>query len=193
MVGSAARRAPIAHSAFPPNGSSLVYRLLRFRRRSPRFLYVSDFLDWVGDNAWAIWLGLALICGIVETVTLDLVFIMLAGGALAGAIASLIGAPFVLSALVAIIASAALLGVVRPVARRHLQTPFATRTGVAALVGSRGVVIERVDPDGGLIKLGGEVWTARPYDGIQVIDIGQPVDVVEIRGATALVFPAEAL
>lgn len=154
---------------------------------------MSDFLDWVGDNAWAAWIGLALICGIVETMTLDLVFLMLAGGAVAGAVASLIDAPFALSALVAIAMSAALLGVVRPIAKRHLQTPFATRTGVAALVGTRGVVVERVDAHGGLIKLAGEVWTARPYDGVQVINIGQPVDVVEIQGATALVFPAEAL
>ena len=89
--------------------------------------------------------------------------------------------------------SAALLGVVRPVAKRHLQTSFAMRTGAAALVGTRGVVVERVDADGGLVKLGGELWTARPYDGLQVIDIGRPVDVIEIQGATALVFPAEAL
>lgn len=154
---------------------------------------MSDFLDWVGDNAWAGWIGLALICGIVETMTLDLVFLMLAGGAVAGAIASLVGAPFTVSALVAIAMSAALLGVVRPVAKRHLQTSFAMRTGAAALVGTRGVVVERVDADGGLVKLGGELWTARPYDGLQVIDIGRPVDVIEIQGATALVFPAEAL
>lgn len=153
---------------------------------------MGDFFDWASDNAWAAWVGVALVCGIVETLTLDLVFLMLAGGAVAGAVASLVGATFPLAAIVAIVTSAALLGVVRPVARRHLQVPIAMRTGAAALVGARAVVLERVEPHGGLIKLGGEVWTARPYDGHQVIDVGQPVDVVEIQGATALVFLAEA-
>lgn len=153
---------------------------------------MSEFLDWVEGNGWVGWVGLALILGIIETLSLDLIFLMLAGGAVAGAIASLLGAPFPLSVIVAVLTSAALLGVVRPVAKRHLQTPFATRTGVAALVGARAVVLERVEPHSGLIKLRGEVWTARPYDGTQVIEVGQPVDVVEIKGATALVYQAEA-
>jgi membrane protein implicated in regulation of membrane protease activity len=153
---------------------------------------VSDFAEWLGDNAWAGWVALALVFGTIETLTLDLVFLMLAGGALAGAVAALLGAGLPLAAIVAIVSSALLLGVVRPVATRHLRTPLETRTGAAALVGSRAVVVERVEPHAGLIKLQGEVWTARPYDGHQVIDVGQPVDVIEIKGATALVYEAEA-
>jgi membrane protein implicated in regulation of membrane protease activity len=67
-----------------------------------------------------------------------------------------------------------------------MQTPE-TRTGVAALVGSRAVVIERVDGDGGRVKLAGEVWSARSYDGHAVLEPGQSVDVIQIEGATALV------
>src|ERR671910_1070191 len=152
---------------------------------------MGDAWDWVADNAWVLWLGLALVFGIVETTTLDLVFLMLGGGAIAGAFASVIGLPFLVQALVAIGASAALLGVVRPVAKRHLRQPVGTRTGVAALVGRRAVVLERVDPHGGRVKLAGEIWSARSYDGQAVIEIGADVDVVEIQGATALVYEVE--
>jgi membrane protein implicated in regulation of membrane protease activity len=152
---------------------------------------MQDAWDWLGDNAWIPWLGLALVFGIVETTTLDLVFLMLAGGAVAGGVASVAGAPFIVQALVAIATSAALLGVVRPVATRHLRTPVHTRTGVAALVGRRASVIERVDAHGGRVKLAGDIWSARSYDGHTVIEVGASVDVVEIQGATALVYEAE--
>ncbi len=144
--------------------------------------------DWLGDNAWAGWLGLAVMLGIVETFTLDLVFLMLAGGAVAGAVAAAFGAPLLLQAVVAVVASAALLGVVRPIARRHLRTPLETRTGVAALVGRDALVIARVDAHSGQVKLGGEVWSARAFDDHDVIEPGERVQVAEIEGATALVY-----
>ncbi len=125
---------------------------------------------------------------IVETFTLDLVFLMLAGGAVAGAVAAAFGAPLLLQAVVAVVASAALLGVVRPIARRHLRTPLETRTGVAALVGRDALVIARVDAHSGQVKLGGEVWSARAFDDHDVIEPGERVQVAEIEGATALVY-----
>ncbi len=152
---------------------------------------MSEFFDWLGDHDWSVWLGLALVFGIVETLSLDLVFLMLAGGAVAGAVTSLFGVPFSVQAIVAIATSAALLFVVRPVAKRHLQLPLSLRTGAAALVGSQAVVLQEIGPDSGLIKLGGETWTARAYDGRQVITAGRTVDVLEIKGATALVFDSE--
>ena len=148
--------------------------------------------QWLADNQWSAWLALALLLGIAETATLDLVFLMLAGGALAGTIAAALGAPFELAALVAIGSSAALLGVVRPVAKRHLQQSVSTRTGAAALVGTKALVVETVHPHGGLVKLGGETWTARPFDDHATIEAGKTVDVIEIRGATALVYESEA-
>jgi membrane protein implicated in regulation of membrane protease activity len=153
---------------------------------------VGEIGDWLGDNAWAGWLGLAVVLGIIETTTTDLVFLMLAGGALAGAAAAALGAPLLLQAVVAIVASAALLGVVRPIARRHLHTPLETRTGVAALVGRDALVIDRVDDRSGTIKLAGEVWTARCYDEHDVIEPGEKVQVAQIEGATALVFRSGA-
>lgn len=149
------------------------------------------FWDWMRDNAWSGWFALAIILGIVETTTLDLVFIMLAVGAASGGVASMLGVGVVPSALVAVIVSVAMIGVVRPVAKRHLKVPSSLRTGTDALVGRRGLVTERIDATHGLIKLEGEVWTARPYDGVTAIESGREVDVVEIRGATAMVFDAE--
>lgn len=152
---------------------------------------MQGFWDWLGDNEWSAWLGLAFIFGIAETTTLDLVFLMLAAGAASGAVASVFGLPFVAQLLIAIGVSAALIAVVRPIARRHMRVPSGVRTGAAALVGQTGVVLERVDGDGGRIKLAGEVWTARSYDGRTVIEAGKPVDIAEIDGATALVFPGD--
>jgi membrane protein implicated in regulation of membrane protease activity len=151
---------------------------------------VGDVGQWLADNAWVLWLALALIFGIIETTTLDLTFLMLAGGALVGGVAAMLGAPFLVQAIIAIAACAALIGVVRPVAKRHLRQPVNARTGVAALVGRRARVLERVDAHGGRIKLAGEIWSARSYDNA-VIEVGAAVDVVEIQGATALVYEVE--
>jgi membrane protein implicated in regulation of membrane protease activity len=141
-------------------------------------------------DAWVWWVIVAAVLAIVEVTTLGLVFAMLAGGALAAALVDVIdgGANNVILQVAAfIVVSVALLGVVRPIARRHMMQTPETRTGVAALVGSRAVVIERVDGDGGRVKLAGEVWSARSYDGHAVLEPGQSVDVIQIEGATALV------
>ncbi|WP_129662943.1 NfeD family protein [Phytoactinopolyspora endophytica] len=152
---------------------------------------MQGFWDWLGDNEWSAWLGLAFIFGIVETTTVDLVFLMLAAGAASGAVASILGLPFIAQTLIAIGVSVFMIGLVRPVAKRHLRVPTSVRTGAAALVGQSALVLERVDGDGGRIKLHGEVWTARSYDGRTVIEPGHNVDVAEIDGATALVFPGD--
>jgi membrane protein implicated in regulation of membrane protease activity len=111
--------------------------------------------------------------------------VALAAGA--AAIVAAAGGGIVLQVLVFALASAGTLGLLRPLARRHLYAPPALRTGTAALVGARAVVLERVDASGGRVKLGGEVWSARAYLDDAVIEPGTSVDVVKIEGATALV------
>ncbi|MDQ1642813.1 MAG: hypothetical protein QOJ90_2164 [Actinomycetota bacterium] len=143
------------------------------------------------DYGWALWLALGIVLGVVEVTTLDLTFLMLSAGALGGVAVALLGGPVILQVVVALVLALAMLGVVRPVALRHLRTPTATRTGVAALVGSGAVAIERVDAHGGLIKLKGEVWSARTYDPSKVIEPGESVEVVQIDGATAVVYESE--
>jgi membrane protein implicated in regulation of membrane protease activity len=145
----------------------------------------------MSDYDWALWLGLALVLGLVEVTTLDLTFLMLAAGALAGAGAAGVGAPFLLQVAVAVVAAVGMLAVVRPVALRHLRTPPAIRTGTAALVGAEAVAIARVDAHGGQVKLKGEVWSARTYDPSAVIEAGRDVEVMEIDGATAIVYESE--
>ena len=80
------------------------------------------------------------------------------------------------------------LGLLRPVARRHLGMPHHLRTGTAALVGAKAVVLERVDAHGGRVKIGGEEWSARPFVDDQVLEPGTRVEVMKIEGATALVY-----
>ena len=145
----------------------------------------------MGDYDWAIWIGLAVVLGLVEVTTLDLTFLMLAAGAVAGAGAAGVGVPFALQAVVAIVVAIGMLAVVRPVALRHLRTPAAIRTGTAALVGAAAVALERVDAHGGQVKLKGEVWSARAYDPSMVIEAGRNVEVMQIDGATAVVYESE--
>jgi membrane protein implicated in regulation of membrane protease activity len=138
--------------------------------------------------AWVVWLVVAALLAVGEVLTLGLVVGLVALGAVAGALAALAGAGIVLQTVAFLVASVALLGLVRPVARAHLRQPRSLRTGTAALVGARAVVLERVDMHGGRVKIGGEVWSARAYDETQVIEPGATVEVFQIQGATALVY-----
>ena len=149
-------------------------------------------MNGLGDYDWVAWLGLAVVLGIVEVTSLDLVFAMLAAGAIAAAGTALVTDNLLVQALVAMVVSVAGLAVVRPVALRHLHTPHAIQTGTAALVGERGLVLEPVSRDDGRVKVKGEVWSARTYDPhASVIEAGRSVQIVEIDGATALVYEAE--
>ena len=148
-------------------------------------------MDGIGDYDWVAWIGLAVVLGIVEVTTLDLVFAMLAAGAFAGAITALVTDQVVVQVLVALLVSVAMLAVVRPVALRHLRTPHAIRTGTAALIGERGLVLEPVDGQNGRIKLKGEVWSARAYDPTASIEAGRQVEIMQIDGATAIVYESE--
>jgi membrane protein implicated in regulation of membrane protease activity len=144
-------------------------------------------------DMWVWWLVIALVLGIAEVVTTTLVLGMLAAGAGAAALAASAGANIVLQAVAFVVVSAALLVTVRPVARRHLRMPPETRTGSAALVGQTAVVTQRVDAQGGRVKIGGEIWSARALHPDQVLETGATVDVIEIEGATALVYGPESL
>jgi membrane protein implicated in regulation of membrane protease activity len=140
-----------------------------------------------GVQAWQVWLALAVLLGGLELVSLDLVLLMLAAGALVGAVTSLAGADVWLQVLAATAASAAALTVVRPSVVKRLHQGPTLVLGHEALVGKQGLVIEQVSCQGGQVKINGEVWTARPYDEDLVIQPGARVDVLQIKGATALV------
>jgi membrane protein implicated in regulation of membrane protease activity len=151
-------------------------------------------MDWLSDHAWAVWLGIAAVLGAAELVSLDLVLIMLAVGALAGMVTAALGAAVAAQILVAGAASVAMLALVRPglVARLH-QGPE-LRLGHSKLVGQRALVTQRITGLAiGQIKLAGETWSAAPYDEHITIEPGATVEVFEIRGATAYVHPVAEL
>jgi membrane protein implicated in regulation of membrane protease activity len=125
--------------------------------------------------------------GIPLVVTAMPEFGMFAVGALAASAAAALGGGVVLQVLVFAVVSVALLAVVRPIAARNRKQGPQLASGIDALKGRQAVVLERVDGNGGRIKLAGEVWSARALDGGQAYEAGQQVDVVEIDGATAIV------
>ncbi len=140
-------------------------------------------------DAWVIWILVAVAFGIGELLTTAFVLAPFSGGALVAALVAAVGGGAVVSWAVFIVVSLLLLWVVRPIARSHMRMPAQLRTGTAALIGRRAIVLERIANDEGVgcVKIDGEVWTARAYEEDRVIEAGTPVEVVEIRGATALV------
>lgn len=139
-------------------------------------------------DPWALWLIVALVLGIGEVVTGGLLYLgMLAIGALAGGAASAVTGNEWIAFAVFGATSLAMIGLVRPVARRHLVVPIESRSGAAALIGAEARVLETVDGSDGRVKLRGEVWSARAYDGNTVFEPGATVQVLQIDGATVLV------
>ncbi|MDQ1705787.1 MAG: hypothetical protein QOF18_2153 [Frankiaceae bacterium] len=140
---------------------------------------------------WLVWLIAAGALAATEILTLTLVLGMLAVAAVAAALVAGLGAPAPVQVAAFAGGALLLLGVARPVAKRHRHTPAALRTGSAALVGKRGTTVTVVDGASGQVRIGGEVWSARSYDESHVIPAGSKVDIAQIDGATAVVIPLE--
>ncbi|WP_166138245.1 NfeD family protein [Nocardioides ochotonae] len=151
-------------------------------------------MDWLSDHQWAAWLALAMTLGVIEIFSLELIFAMLAAGALAGMGTALLGAPVVVSALVAAGVSAATLMLLRPTLVHRLHGGPELKLGHGKLVGQQGTVTQRISGlEIGRVRLAGEIWSAAPYDSTITIEPGETVEVFEIRGATALVHPVPRL
>ena len=140
-------------------------------------------------DPWVLWLIAAAILGLGEIATSGFFLAPFAVGALLAALISAAGAGTAISLIIFLGVSIAALTALRPLARAHLKMPAQLRTGTAALVGRSATVVERIaNREGvGCVSIEGEVWTARAYDEDDVIEAGQRVQVMEIRGATALV------
>jgi membrane protein implicated in regulation of membrane protease activity len=136
---------------------------------------------------WAVWLIVAAALVGVEVFSLTFLFGPLAVAALLAALMAALGLGAIVQLLVFAGVAVASLAALRPIALAHVRTAIPARTGTAALVGQSGLVLERVDANAGQIKLAGEVWSARAYDGNQSFGPGERVSVLEIQGATALV------
>lgn len=136
---------------------------------------------------WVWWMIAAGVLAIGEIFTLSFFLGPISIAAVCAAAVALVGAGLGIQWIVFIAVSLASLAVLRPIAKRHLTTPARIRTGTAALVGTRALVLERVNGEGGQVKIGGEIWSARSYDEDEILEPGTRVDVMEIKGATALV------
>jgi len=139
--------------------------------------------------AWVIWAVVAVLLALGEIFTPGLFFLgPIALAALASTVVAAAGGPIWLQVVVFGVGSFAAVGLLRPIARKHLTMPRAIRTGAAALEGAKAIVLQRVDGRGGRVKIGGEEWSARSYMPGEEFDVGTEVEVVQIQGATALVY-----
>ena len=145
---------------------------------------------------WLFWIGGALLLVVIETVTADLTFLMIAGGALGGGLTSFLDGPLWAQVVVFACVSTLLLFAVRPWAKRRLAaTTPQMKTNVDALIGRSATTITAVDDGGGRVRLGGEEWSARlapVVQGTTRLEAGASVIVTEIDGAVAVVAPAAA-
>lgn len=165
-----------------------------FGHHGRRGVSIGGCVDWLSENPWLIWLVITLALTGIEIVSLDLVFGMLAVGALAGLLSSFTPVSPVIQGVIAAIVGLLMLFLVRPVAIRHLRKgPPGQRTNVDALLGASALALKEVDSSNGLVKIGGDVWTARTMDADTVIQEGENVSVALIEGATAVVTREEVV
>ncbi len=151
-------------------------------------------MEWFREHLPETWLGLAVLLGVAEMFSLDLVLAMLAVGALGGLVTSLVVDVVLVQFLVAILTSVGLLALVRPNLVRKLHTGPELRLGHTKLIGTQGTVTRTITAlQPGEVKLSGQEWTAQPYDETLTIEPGETVEVLEIRGATAYVHPVPRL
>jgi membrane protein implicated in regulation of membrane protease activity len=151
-------------------------------------------MEWFQDHMWGAWLGVAALLFVAEMFSLDLILIMLAVGALAGMVTAAFDAPVAVQLLAAAGTSVAMLALVRPGLAKRFHGGPELQLGHGKLVGRQGLVTEPISALApGRVRLAGEDWSAQPYDETLTIEVGETVEVYEIRGATAYVHPVARL
>lgn len=148
-------------------------------------------MNWLSNHLWAVWAGLAVILAVGEVTLFDFTLMMLAAGALAGAGVALIFPGLLwLQIVVALVVAVAMLWLVRPWLRNATHSHAEVKSGAQHMLGKTGPVVKEITAEGtGAIRIGGDLWTARSYTG-ETIAEGERVEVMEIDGATAIVYPA---
>jgi membrane protein implicated in regulation of membrane protease activity len=143
-------------------------------------------------DADLLWLVLGVLLIVSEVVSLTLVLGMLGIGALVAAGVAFAGLGLVLQVLAFAGASTGLLLFVRPPVKAALDRAGTTeRTDVRMLQGATAVVVQQVTDDSGQVRLNGELWRARPYAGTGPVDVGKPVSVAAVEGATLLIYSSD--
>lgn len=141
---------------------------------------------------WLVWLVIVVTAVVIELLTLEFTFLMIAAGALLGGLGTnLLGAPWWVQVAAAAVVTALLLFSIRPLLLRLVgKNDALVPTNVDALAGMSGVVVGGFGAETGAVKLrNGEVWTARGVDPVMVFAEGDSVSVVRIEGATVIVGP----
>lgn len=146
--------------------------------------------DWFGTHLWVLWLSLALLLATAEMLTLDFTLLMLASGALAAALVAVaLPAAWWVQLLVGLAVAVLMLFVLRPTLLRRVRELPGYRSALSRMVGSVGVVTQEVTVQGGEVKVAGMTWSARSVEPGVRLALGEEVEVYEIDGVTAVVYP----
>ena len=140
------------------------------------------------NNLPFVWLGLAVILIIIESLTMGLTTVWFALGALVSMLLAFFRIPIPWQILIFLVISLILLIFTRPVAVKKLKIGQ-ERTNSDALVGKEGTVVQEITLDEkGKVKVKGQIWTAASSDD-RPVALGSRIRVEEIRGVTMLVSP----
>ena len=142
---------------------------------------MSEFLAWLGQNPWAAWGMIALLLAAAELLTLDLTLLMLAGGAVLGAVTAL-AFPDLLWLQVVV-------SLLRPTLLEKTRRAPGYRSSLDKVVGSAGDVTSRITANSGEVKIDGQIWQARSYDETIAIEAGEKIEVFDLDGITLIVYP----
>ncbi len=145
-------------------------------------------MEWLAANIWVVWLVVAGILAVTETATLDFTLLMLASGALAGAVTGYVAPGMIwLQIAVALAVAVAMLALLRPTLLAKIRSDPGYQSSLDKMVGSTGIAVSEVTTTGGEVKVSGESWTARAVEGR--IPAGTEIEVYQIDGAVAVVYP----
>ena len=139
-----------------------------------------DYMIWV-------WLGAAVVFGVVEALTAGLVSIWFVAGSAAALIGAFLGAGLGVQVALFVVVSAAALAVTRPLVRRYTAGK-AVPTNLDRVLGDSGKVMETIDNENssGAVYVDGKTWTARSADG-SVIPAGTVVEILRMEGVKLFV------
>ena len=139
-----------------------------------------DYMIWV-------WLGAAVVFGVVEALTAGLVSIWFVAGSAAALIGAFLGAGLGVQVALFLVVTAAALAVTRPLVRRYTAGK-AVPTNLDRVLGDSGKVTETIDNENstGAVYVDGKTWTARS-EGDEIIPAGAQVTVTRIEGVKLLV------
>ena len=142
-------------------------------------------MDPFGEQIWATWLTLTGVLVVAELFSLDLVLIMLAAGAVTAGVASLVGAPLVLQVLLGLGVATGSLALLRPSIVKRLHNGPELTTGPRTMIGTTVVVKQAISAESpGKVMVNGEIWTARPLDERETMEVGEQVDILDVQGSS---------